>query len=143
MHPDGGFNPTAKALFPPILTLTDAERRRVPFVYVPPSLLIGLQSDSAFWFVVLPTGPETHTLSMAYLFPPSTLELPDFGDRLHAAIAGVGLFNNQDLPTNTAIQKGMRSRFAPRGRYSWQEEVLSQFNRWLVTRYRRAVDGLA
>ena len=143
VHPDGGFNPTAKALFPPILTLTDAERRRVPFVYVPPSLLIGLQSDSAFWFVVLPTGPETHTLSMAYLFPPSTLELPDFGDRLHAAIAGVGLFNNQDLPTNTAIQKGMRSRFAPRGRYSWQEEVLSQFNRWLVTRYRRAVDGLA
>jgi hypothetical protein len=30
----------------------------------------------------------------------------------------------------------MRSRFAARGRYSWQEETHVQFNRWLVQRYR-------
>ena len=28
------------------------------------------------------------------------------------------------------------SHLAPRGRYSWQEETLVQFNRWLVRRYR-------
>ena len=33
-------------------------------------------------------------------------------------------------------QRGLNSRFAPRGRYSWQEETLVQFNRWLVKRYR-------
>jgi phenylpropionate dioxygenase-like ring-hydroxylating dioxygenase large terminal subunit len=140
-HPDGGFNPTMKGLFPPIETLTHDERRRVPFVYLPPSLLIGFQADSAFWFVVQPTSADTHTLSMAYIFPPSTLELPLFGSLLEAAIAGVAMFNNQDLPTNTAIQKGLHSRWAPRGRYSWQEEVLSQFNRWLVRRYRAAANG--
>jgi phenylpropionate dioxygenase-like ring-hydroxylating dioxygenase large terminal subunit len=136
VHPDGGFNATYRALFPPIETLTDEERRRVPFVFIPPSLLLGLQADSAFWFVVQPTSADTHTLSMAYIFPPSTVELPLFGQLLEAAIGGVSLFNNQDLPTNTAIQKGLHSRWAPRGRYSWQEEVLSQFNRWLVSRYR-------
>ncbi len=136
IQPDGGFNPTYRALFPPIDTLTEEEHNRVPFVYVPPSLLLGLQSDSAFWFVVQPKSADTHTLSMAYVFPPSTLELPLFGDLLGAAIAGVSLFNNSDLPTNTAIQQGMHSRFAPRGRYSWQESVLAQFNRWLVKRYR-------
>jgi phenylpropionate dioxygenase-like ring-hydroxylating dioxygenase large terminal subunit len=141
IHPDGGFNATWKALFPPIATLTEEQRRQVPFVYVPPSLLLGFQADSGFWFVVLPTSADTHSLSMAYIFPPSTLELPLFGQLLEAAIAGVGLFNNQDLPTNTAIQKGMHSRFAPRGRYSWQEEVLSQFNRWLVRRYRSHVEA--
>jgi phenylpropionate dioxygenase-like ring-hydroxylating dioxygenase large terminal subunit len=141
IHPDGGFNATWKALFPPIATLTVEQRRQVPFVYVPPSLLLGFQADSAFWFVVLPTSADKHSLSMAYIFPPSTLELPLFGELLEAAIAGVGLFNNQDLPTNTAIQKGMHSRFAPRGRYSWQEEVLSQFNRWLVKRYRAYADA--
>ena len=29
------------------------------------------------------------------------------------------------------------SRFAARGRYSWQEETHVQFNRWLVQRYRK------
>ncbi len=33
------------------------------------------------------------------------------------------------------MQRGLRSRFAPRGRYSWQEESHVQFNRWLVQRY--------
>jgi hypothetical protein len=135
-HPDGGFNPTYKVLFPPIATLTDDERKFIPFVYVPPSLLLGFQPDSAFWFVVQPTSADTHTLSMAYIFPPSTVELPDFGERLGAAIEGVGMFNSQDLPANTAVQQGMHSRFAPRGRYSWQESVLPQFNRWLIKRYR-------
>ena len=141
IHADGGFNPTYKALFPPIAGLTAEERSRVPFVYVPPTLLLGFQSDSAFWFVVQPTSADSHTLSMAYIFPPSTLELPQFGELLGAAISGVGLFNNRDLPTNTAIQKGLHSRWASRGRYSWQEEVLSQFNRWLVRRYRAHAEG--
>ena len=115
---DGGFNPTFQALFPTIETLTDAERGPVVFAYVPPTLLLGLQADSAFWFVVNPTSAETHTLSMAYIFPPSTLEHPLFGQLLTAAVAGVSLFNNQDLPTNTAIQRGLHSRYAPRGHYS-------------------------
>ena len=33
-------------------------------------------------------------------------------------------------------QRGRNSHLAPRGRYSWQEETLVQFNRWLVKRYR-------
>jgi phenylpropionate dioxygenase-like ring-hydroxylating dioxygenase large terminal subunit len=137
---DGGFNPTYQGLFPTIGTLTDAERRRVVFAYVPPTLLLGFQADSAFWFVVNPTSADTHTLSMAYIFPPSTLEHPLFEQLLKAAIAGVALFNNQDLPTNTAVQRGLHSRYAPRGRYSWQEAVLSQFNRWLVRRYRAGTE---
>jgi hypothetical protein len=36
------------------------------------------------------------------------------------------------------VQKGLRSRYAPRGRYSWQEGAQSQFNRWLVHRYQEA-----
>jgi hypothetical protein len=44
--------------------------------------------------------------------------------------------NRQDFPINTSIQKGYSSRFAARGRYSNQELVLVQINRWLVKRYR-------
>jgi hypothetical protein len=84
--------------------------------------------------------PTTQTLSMAYIFPESTVEMPDFDATLEEAIAGVSNFNRQDMPTNVATQMGMQSRYAPRGRYSWQERVLAHFNTWLVERY-EAADG--
>jgi nitrite reductase/ring-hydroxylating ferredoxin subunit len=140
LEPDGGFNPTFKALFPPLPGTTMQERQRVVFALVAPSLLMGFQSDSAFWFYVDPTGPTSHALSMAYIFPASTVDLPDFGETLEEAIAGVSNFNRQDMPTNVATQAGMQSRFAPRARYSWQEGVLAHFNSWLVERY-EAADG--
>lgn len=138
LHVDGGFNPTEKIIFPVIETLTEEERWKIQFAYIPPSLLIGLQPDSAFWFTVQPTTVDSHTLTMAYIFPPSTPGIHLFAEKLHAAIQGVELFNNQDLPTNTAVHMGMKSRFAPRGRYSWQESVLSSFNTWLIERYMAA-----
>lgn len=140
VEPDGGFNPTFKALFPPIPGITMEERQRIVFALVAPSLLMGFQSDSAFWFYVDPTGPTTHALSMAYIFPQSTVELPDFDETLEEAIAGVSNFNRQDMPTNVATQMGMQSRYAPRSRYSWQEGVLPQFNSWLVDRYEAAAE---
>ncbi|MDG1368378.1 MAG: SRPBCC family protein, partial [Acidimicrobiales bacterium] len=139
VEPDGGFNPTSKALFPPFPGLSIQERQRIVFALVAPSLLMGFQADSAFWFYVDPTGPTTHNLSMSYLFPASTVEMENFGEKLEEAIAGVSTFNVQDMPTNVATQVGMQSRFAPRGRYSWQEGVLAQLNTWLVERYEAAV----
>jgi hypothetical protein len=46
------------------------------------------------------------------------------------------VFVEQDQDATTKVQRGLRSRFAPRGRYSWQEESHVQFNRWLARRYR-------
>ncbi len=138
VEPDGGFNPTFKALFPPLPGITMEERQRIVFAFVPPTLLLGFQPDSAFWFAVDPTGPTSHDLSMAYIFPGSTIEREDFNETLDEAIDGVANFVRQDMPTNVATQLGLRSRFAPRGRYSWQEGVLAQFNSWLVERYEAA-----
>ncbi len=50
------------------------------------------------------------------------------------------VFVEQDNDATTKVQRGLRSRYAPRGRYSWQEESHVQFNRWLVQRYRRHAD---
>ena len=140
LEPGGGFNPTFRALFPLLPDTTEEERQRVVFALVPPSLQIGIQSDSAFRFCVDPTGPTTHDLSMGYLFPRSTLDLPMFDELLASAIQGVGHFNRQDLPTNVATQRGKLSRFAPRAHFSWQEEALAQFSSWLVDRYEK-LDG--
>jgi hypothetical protein len=67
--------------------------------------------------------------------------VPLFEQLFAAAEAGVNNFNVQDVYANTLTQRGLRSRFGPRGRYSWQEGTLPQLNRWLVDRYRRYWPG--
>jgi hypothetical protein len=44
---------------------------------------------------------------------------------------------SQDLHVDEMVQLGLKSKFAPRGRYSWQEGAQRQLNIWLVDRYRR------
>jgi phenylpropionate dioxygenase-like ring-hydroxylating dioxygenase large terminal subunit len=137
-YKDRGLNPTQHALFPPIVTLSDEERWHMIYAFVPPTLLLGVSTDSAFWFLVEPTSVSTHTLSMAFVFPPETHKLKLFDDLFQNHISGVELFNKQDMPSNHAVQVGMSSRFAPRGPLSWQDEFLTQFNSWLADCYRRA-----
>lgn len=56
-HPDGGFNPTQKALFPPIERLSNDERQRAVFALVPPVLMLGVGVDHVVWFLGLPAWP--------------------------------------------------------------------------------------
>ena len=52
------------------------------------------------------------------------------------SVDGIVIYNDQDTEANTAVHKGLRSRFANRGRYAPLEGTLPQINRWLVKRYK-------
>jgi hypothetical protein len=130
-----------RALFPPIESLTEAERQKVTFALVPPLLMLGIGPDHVFWFLGLPRGPDAISLRMAYCFPPTTYEHPEFELLYEMAVRGVDVFNRNDLLANEGVQVGLHSRFAPRGRYAHQEARLAQFNRWLVSRYRAAAQA--
>jgi phenylpropionate dioxygenase-like ring-hydroxylating dioxygenase large terminal subunit len=135
---DPAVNATQRALFAPLASLNPLERRQVLFAYIAPTLLLGVFSDSAFWFTVEPTGPKAHTLSMGFFFPPGTSDDKFFPAILELYAKGIELFNNQDLPANVALQFGMGSQFAPRGRLSYLDKFLPKFNSWLLDRYREA-----
>lgn len=137
VHIDGGFNPTHKALMPIYPELTEEERWRSTFALVPPNLCIGTAPDQAFFFIVSPVTAGTIDVEIGYLFHPTALEHPLFDELFEASDAGVQVFINQDQDATTKVQNGLTSRFAPRGKYSWQEESHVQFNRWLVQRYRK------
>ena len=136
-HIDGGFNATRKALLPVFPQLTEEERWRSTFALVPPTLCFGTAPDMVFFFIVRPTSAETIDVEIGYLLHPTSLEHPMFDHLFQASDDGVQVFVAQDQDATTKVQRGMRSRFAVRGRYSWQEETHVQFNRWLVQRYRR------
>jgi phenylpropionate dioxygenase-like ring-hydroxylating dioxygenase large terminal subunit len=135
-HIDGGFNATHRVIMDVFPDLTEEERTRSTFALMPPTLCFGTAPDQCFFFLIRPTGPETIDVEIGYIFHPSALEDPLFEQKLALSDAGVQVFVEQDQDATTKVQRGLRSRFAPRGRYSWQEESHIQFNRWLVQRYR-------
>jgi phenylpropionate dioxygenase-like ring-hydroxylating dioxygenase large terminal subunit len=139
-HIDGGFNATHHAIMPVYPNLTDEERSRSTFALLPPTLCLGTAPDQAFFFIVRPTGPQTIDVEIGYIFHPSALADPLFEHKLKLTDVGVQVFVQQDQDATTKVQRGLRSRFAPRGRYSWQEESHVQFNRWLVQRYAAYMD---
>lgn len=68
--------------------------------------------------------------------PRSTADLPDFDERAARLMEGSRQLGEQDTAVNLAMQRTKYSRFAPRGRMSYLEETLSQFNCWLADKYR-------
>jgi len=137
VHLDAGFNPTHKALLPVYPQLTEEERWRSTFALIPPTLCVGTAPDQAFFFIVRPITAGTIDIEVGYLFHPTAVDHPLFDQLLEASDAGVQVFIRQDQDATTKVQAGLSSRFAPRGRYSWQEESHVQFNRWLFGRYSR------
>lgn len=137
-HIDGGFNATHRVIMDVFPKLTEEDRTRSTFALIPPVLCLGTAPDQCFFFLIRPTGPETIDVEIGYIFHPSALEDPLFEEKLALSDAGVQVFVQQDQDATTKVQKGLRSRYAPRGRYSWQEESHVQFNRWLTKRYRNA-----
>jgi len=151
MHPtgfdrkDGAFNPIHKALLNPIEALTEEQRNRVMFAMIPPMMPLGLVPDHMFYFLVLPHGANQLTIRVGLCVPPDALELVNFGKRIDWLVDGIMMYNDQDVVADTAVQKGLRSRFANRGHVSWKETTVVQLNRWLYKRIREYAEanGLA
>ncbi|WP_428374303.1 aromatic ring-hydroxylating oxygenase subunit alpha [Lichenicoccus sp.] len=138
LHPDASFNATQRALLPVFPTLNDTERHRMVFANIPPTLSLVLTSDMVIYMILRPDGPETHLLDQGVLVAPSAMKDPSFSHRMAMNMSAAMEIVSQDLHVDALVQIGLRSRFAPRGRYSWQEGAQQAFNSWLVPRYRNA-----
>jgi phenylpropionate dioxygenase-like ring-hydroxylating dioxygenase large terminal subunit len=138
LHIDASFNPTTKALLPVFPNLTEAERHRVLFVNVPPSLSLVMNADMVLFLILQAESADWHTLEMGTLVAPGAMEDPMFERLLKVNDDSVAEIVTQDLHVDLLVQQGLKSKFAPRGRYSWQEGAQRQFNLWLVERYKKA-----
>ena len=100
------------------------------FCLLPPSLGLAVTPDTITYFIVNPKAAEAIDIHIGYCMDPRAPNEPLFDLLFRDMEAGVNDFNVQDIHADTMVQKGLRSRFGPHGRYSWQEETLQQFNRW-------------
>ena len=136
LHPDASFNPTHKALLPVFPALTEAERSRVMFVNVPPTLSLVMNTDMVLYLIMQAEDADHHSMVMGSLVAPNAPENPMFEQLMKINAESVQEIVSQDLHVDEMVQIGLKSKFAPRGRYSWQEGAQCQFNLWLVERYR-------
>ena len=139
LHPDASFNPTQKALMPVFPGLTEEDRNRVTFANVPPSLSLVMTSDLVIYLILRPTGPESLEMDTGILAAPKAARDPAYIHKLDTIRATAEKIIAQDFHVDENVQIGLRSRYAVRGRYSWQEGAQVQFNRWLIHRLREFV----
>ena len=137
LHPDASFNPTQKAVLPIFPGLSEVDRNRMTFANVPPTLSLVLGNDLVIYLILRATGPETMEQDTGVLVAPGAMDDPSFPHRLDMIMTSAGKIIAQDMHVDALVQEGLRSRFAARGRYSWQEGAQGQFNRWMVPRYQR------
>ena len=88
--------------------ITMEERQRIVFAFVPPTLLLGFQPDSAFCLRSTQWADQPRPLDGVHL-PRVNDQREDFNETLDEAIDGVANFVRQDMPTNVATQLGLRS----------------------------------
>ncbi|MFT4089965.1 MAG: aromatic ring-hydroxylating dioxygenase subunit alpha [Asticcacaulis sp.] len=143
LHKDASFNPTQVAQLPIFPNLTDEDRGRLTFANIPPTLSLVMTSDMVIYLILRPTGPETMEQDTGFLFAPGTMRHPSFPYKFEMAANATMHIIEQDMHVDELVQVGLRSKFAPRGRYSWQEGAQIQFNRWLIKRYRDAYERLS
>jgi phenylpropionate dioxygenase-like ring-hydroxylating dioxygenase large terminal subunit len=143
LHPDASFNATQKALLPIFPGLDEAARGRMTFANIPPTLSLVMMSDMVIYLILRPTGPETMEQDTGVLVAPGASRHPSFAHKMQMNMTAAAHIIDQDMHVDGLVQVGLRSRFAPRGRYSWQEGAQIQFNRWLVKRYRDAHERLS
>ena len=136
LHADASFNPTQRAVLPIFPKLTDEDRGRMTFANIPPTLSLVMTSDLVIYLILRATGAETMEQDTGLLVAPGATADPAFSHRLEMIMTSAKKIIAQDMHVDERVQAGLRSRFATRGRYSWQEGAQGQFNRWLIRRYR-------
>jgi phenylpropionate dioxygenase-like ring-hydroxylating dioxygenase large terminal subunit len=136
-HPDASFNVTQKAILPIFPGLNQEQRNRLVFANIPPTLSLVITCDMVIYLIVRATGPETQEMDTGLLFAPGAMEDPSFDDKMAMIMHSASQIIAQDFHVDELVQVGLRSRYAVRGRYSWQEGAQREFNHWLVKRYKR------
>ncbi|HEY2177073.1 MAG TPA: SRPBCC family protein [Caulobacteraceae bacterium] len=136
LHPDASFNPTQRAVLPIFPELTEEDRARMTFANIPPTLSLVMTADLVIYLILRPTGAQAMEQDTGLIVAPDALEDPAFEHRLEMIMTSAKKIIAQDMHVDERVQAGLNSRFATRGRYSWQEGAQGQFNRWLMKRYR-------
>ena len=121
LRPDGGMMKDGwgeTPAFPPITTISGAQRQRLTFVMIPPSMTMVFAPNAIAFTLVSVTGVEATYASSdrqtagGWLLPRSTMELADFAERAALVLEGGEKYGRRTSPKTWAC-RGEKSRPLP------------------------------
>jgi nitrite reductase/ring-hydroxylating ferredoxin subunit len=124
----------AASALPPIEGLSKDERGRGTVFVVYPTHLVFLLPDNMTIYQVTSHTVDRITLRITVCVPPATAARPDFPQAVAKAYEGLATFNDEDMGACAVIQRGLSSRWAAPGRYSWLEDSVWQIAQYVAAR---------
>ena len=112
---------------PPVGEVDGADRDRVYYYTIFPSMLLSLHPDYVMVHYAKPVAPDRTLIDCSWLFDPQTMSRPDFDPS--DAVEFWDLTNRQDWHVNELTQKGIESRAYTPGVYANAEGLLAAFDR--------------
>ena len=97
-----------------------------------PCFMLLLARDRAIWYRLQPLSPDHCRLTTTMLVSRESLAMPNYKSVLAAETRMLRDFHVEDMAVNEAVQRGLRSSHAVRGRLSHLEEPVWQFHRQLA-----------
>jgi len=128
----GSLTMSGRLCAAPLADLPDAERQRVYYYSVFPSLFLTIQPDFAMATRLSPSSVDRTTVVCDFLFAPGAAAAPGFDPS-----DGVGIWdvtNRQDWRMCELAQRGVSSRAYAPGPYSREESLLAAFDREYLRR---------
>lgn len=99
-----------------------------------PCHLMVINPDQLTWIQVMPDAhdPDIHKVSFHFCFPQKDLVDPKFQARLSQCQSFLDRVHREDIDICTKVQEGLQTDSASRYQYSYYEQSLMFFHRWIV-----------
>jgi len=96
-----------------------------------PCLMVMTSRDRVFWYRLQPISADKCRLTTYKLVSKEAMEAPDYAERLEEAKTLLVDFHSEDMQVSKALYTGLASSSVVRGRLSYLEEPIWQFQRFL------------
>ncbi len=118
--------------FTPLPGLSAAQQAEWNLFVGFPCFMLLLARDRAIWYRLQPISAERCRLTTTTLVARENFSAADYAATLEAETKMLRDFHLEDMGVNEAVQRGLKSRHAVRGRLSHLEEPVWQFHRQLA-----------
>lgn len=116
--------------FTPIAGLNDLQANEWGLFVGHPCFMFLTTHDRVLWYRLLPVSAGRCKLLTTTLVAREAMKAPDYARSLESETEMLNTFHSEDMVMNAAVQRGLMSSKAVRGRLSHLEEPI-----WLIQRY--------
>lgn len=119
----------------PLKGMTEEDRRRIYYFVVFPNLFFSLHPDYLMVHRIWPASPSHSVIECEWFFDPEAMAREDFDP--DDAVGIWDLINRQDWAVCQRTQRGVRSRAWKGGRFSSEEDMVHDFDKYVAERLGR------